>query len=665
MITINNLTMGFSQRTLFKDVSLSIFRKEKIGLTGPNGAGKTTLFSIILGEMEPVAGHVQIQKNIHIGYLPQEANFRSQRTVMQEVTAGDQRLEALMEEKKNLENAGKADSPRYGDIVEQLERLGIYELEHKAAKILAGLGFQEQDFHRPVAELSGGWQMRVLLAKLLTCPYDLLLLDEPTNHLDLEATLWLKDFLANYDEAFVMISHDRVLLNELTSYTIILEGTQMTKVKGNYETYEEQKGIQKKTLEKKQKVIEKKREQLERFTQRFHAQPNRAAAVRNKRKMIDRLEQIELPQEYKSIGEFEFTHIPRSGYVVAHAENIGKSYGDRRVYQDLNLEIIRGQKICLVGPNGAGKSTLLRILAGVLPADTGTIEYGHEVGVGYFSQKRLDVLEPNRSALDEVMMCAAQGTPALKVRTLLGLFNFHGDDVFKLVKVLSGGEKSRLILAKLLINPPNFMCLDEPTTHLDVDGVKALTTAFHKYDGTLCFISHDLYFIREIASMIVEIHNGQLKTYQGGLDYYLGKRAQGNVTADAQGDSGQEPGQETGKNRKRHKQKSAQSDDASMERKDTLRSMPAHLKELHDRHKQALKRITAIKNEIKALEQEQKELETESYIKSRQLSQSFGSRDAATLKEYGQRLKFIQKRLREIESALIKLKEEKDRIEKS
>ena len=647
MITLNNLTMGFSQRTLFKDVSLSIFKNEKIGLTGPNGAGKTTLFSIIRGEMEPVSGFVQIQKNIHIGYLPQEAHFESRKTVMEEIIEGDERIAALMEEKRKIEDAGKADSPRYGDILEQLDQMGIYDLEHKGAKILLGLGFKEADFHRPVAELSGGWQMRVLLAKLLTCPFDLLLLDEPTNHLDLEATLWLKDFLKNYDGALVLISHDRVLLNEVTNYTIILEGAQMTKLRGNYETYEEQKGIQKKTLEKKQKVVEKKRDQLERFAQRFHAQPNRASAVRNKRKMLERLEHIDVPQEHKSIGEFEFSGIRQGGYVVAHAEKISKAYGERRIYQDLDLEIIRGQKICLVGPNGAGKSTLLKMLAGVLPPDSGTIQYGHEINVGYFSQKRLDVLDPNRQALDELMLSAPSGTPMLKARNLLGLFNFHGDDVFKQVKVLSGGEKSRLILAKLLINPPNFMCLDEPTTHLDVDGVKALTTAFQEFGGTLCFISHDLYFIKEIATTIVETQNGQLKTYLGGLDYYLEKRRE--QAAQDQQSSGKDT-----ENRKK-KERSAKSHDASM---------PPHLKELHDRHQQALKRVKEIKNTIKELEQEQKELETESYIKGRSLSESFG-RDSATLKEYGQRLKFIQQRLREIASTLTKLREEKEKIEKA
>lgn len=646
MIAINNLTMGFSQRTLFKDVSLSIFSNEKIGLTGPNGAGKTTLFSIILREMEPVAGNIQIQKNINIGYLPQESHFHSEKTVMDELTAGDERFRILLEEKHNLEDAHKADSPRYGDVLQELEQLGIYDLEHRAEKILSGLGFKQEDFHRPIVQLSGGWQMRTLLAKLLTCPYDLLLLDEPTNYLDLEATLWLKGFLSNYAGAFVLISHDRVFLNDVTNYTIVLEGAQMMKLKGNYETYEEQKEIQSRGLEKQQKVVDKKRKQLERFTQRFHAQPNRAAAVRNKRKMLDRLEEIELPQEHRSIGEFEFTDIKRSGYVVAHLEGISKSYGEKQVYKGLDLEILRGQKVCLVGPNGAGKSTLLKMLGGIIPADTGSIKYGHQVDLGYFSQTRLDVLNSERAVLDELMSSAPDGTPAVKARTLLGLFNFHGDDVFKRVKVLSGGEKSRLILAKLLINPPNFMLLDEPTTHLDVDGVKALTTAFKAYDGTLCFISHDLYFIKEIATSIVDVHGGGVKNYPGGLDYYLEKKGQR-----------EEEVKEQKRQAKQEEQKAQKEKAAGGKEK-----MSPALRQLHDRHQEALRRINEIKNEIKRLEEEQKELETESYVKSRHLSQQFDRRDPQTLKEYGQRLKYIQGRLREIDVAIRQLKEEKDRI---
>ncbi len=656
MITINNLTMGFTQRTLFKDVTLSIFPNEKIGLTGPNGAGKTTLFSIIRGEREALAGDIQIQKGINIGYLPQEAKFSSQRTVMEELTEGDDRIKALRKEKRKLEDENKAATARYGDVLEELEALGIYEIEHRAEKILSGLGFKEEDFNRPVLELSGGWQMRTLLAKLLTYPYDLLLLDEPTNYLDLDATLWLKDYLKNYSGSFILISHDRVFLNDVTNYTIILEGTVMTKLKGNYELYEQQKEVNLKTLEKKQKVIEKKRKQLERFTQRFHAQPNRAAAVRNKRKQIERLENIELPQEQKSIGEFEFAEVPSSGYVVEHLKGVSKSYGEKRVYANLDLEILRGQKICLVGPNGAGKSTLLKMLAGVIDADDGEIKLGHQVERGYFSQSRLDVLNPTRNAFEEVASAAPQGVQSVRVRSLLGLFNFHGDDVFKPVKVLSGGEKSRVILARLLIHPPNFMLLDEPTTHLDLDGVKALTKAFQKYSGTVVFISHDLYFIREIADHIVEVRDGRIKTYPGGLNYYLDKKGLAGLTGGTP--RPQIGGQPQPKTRKKSSSGRA-GDDAP--RSQTAADKP-NLKELRDKHKAAKKRISQIKNQLKNLEKEQKDLETESYAKSRHLSKQFDRGDSDLLKEYGRRLKEIQSRQREIESEIKKLREERDRI---
>ncbi len=651
MININNLSMGFSKRTLFKDVTFSIFPNEKIGLTGPNGSGKTTLFSIILKETEPLAGEIVVQKGINIGYLPQEAHFDSNKTVIEELTEGDDRIRALMEEKRVLEDKGKADSDRYGDLMAQLESLGIYDLEHKAEKILSGLGFKEEDFHKPVLNLSGGWQMRTLLAKLLTYPYDLLLLDEPTNYLDLPATLWLKDFLAQYPGAFILISHDRVLLNEVTNYTVVLDSAQMFKVKGNYETYEEQRGINQKFLERQKKVVDKKREQLERFTQRFHAQPNRAAAVRNKRKQIERLEDIELAQEHRSISEFEFSNIKESGYVVATANQIAKSYGDKKIYEKLDYEIIRNQKICLVGPNGAGKSTLLKMLAGVLKPDAGEVKYGHNVEHGYFSQTRLDVLTPTRSAFDEVMSSAPSGTPAQRVRDLLSLFSFYGDDVFKQVQVLSGGEKSRLILAKLLIDPPNFMLLDEPTTHLDLDGVRALTSAFQNYPGTIVFISHDLYFIKEIADNIVEVNSGEIKTYPGNLDYYLEKKGQKGLHAPQAKDkkSNQGDAENSGQKHKGQSQKNSEA---------------GPLQGLKEKHEQALERIKQIKNEIKKLEVESEDLEKEMYVKARVLERSYEKRDEAIMKEYGARLKAIQARQREIEMTLKKLREERDGITK-
>ncbi|MFA5059596.1 MAG: ABC-F family ATP-binding cassette domain-containing protein [Candidatus Omnitrophota bacterium] len=646
MITITNLSKNFDQRMLLNNVCISIYRNEKIGLTGPNGTGKTTLFSIILGQMEPGSGNVQVQKNLKIGYLPQEAHFESGRTVIDEITAGDEQMIALKKEKKELEDSNRAGEMRYGDILHELEQMGVYDLEHKAEKVLSGLGFRQQDFTRPIANLSGGWQMRTLLAKLLVYQFDLLLLDEPTNYLDLEATLWFKDYLASYQGTFVIISHDKVFLNEVTNYTIVLEDGRMSKVKGNYEEYEQAKLQRVASLEKRQKVVEKKRDQLERFAQRFHAQPNRASAVRNKRKMIERLETIEIPGEKHSIKDFDFPVTQQSGHSVITLRNISKSYTDLKVYQGLDFEITRGEKICLIGHNGAGKSTLLKMLAGVVKPDSGERKLGHNVGLGYFSQTRLDVLNQEKTAFDEVATSAAGIVPALKIRTLLGLFNFRGDDVFKQVKVLSGGEKSRLILAKLLISPPNFILLDEPTTHLDIDGVEALTKAFKAYEGTLCFISHDLFFVKQIANHVVEVNNGVLKNYPGGLDYYLDKkRAQDDLLK--QGES---------KVKQEQKEKKKLS---SFEQKNDPKTT-----ELHHQHQQALKRLAEIKNELKRLDNEKGQLEAESFVKSKAISDPSGRRDSQTLKEYGQRLKFIQHRVREIETTAEQLTQERDQIGK-
>jgi ATP-binding cassette, subfamily F, member 3 len=645
MITVSNLSKNFDERMLLEDVNLSIFPNERIGLTGPNGAGKSTLFKIILKQLEPTSGSVTIQKGIKIGYMAQESHYASERTVLEEVTSGDDEIRALLAEKHKLEDENKADSNRYGDILELLEQKGIYDLEHKAEKILSGLGFKEAEFHKPIVQLSGGWQMRTQLAKLLTYQYDLILLDEPTNYLDLEATIWLKGHLAQYNGTFIIISHDKVFLSDVTNYTIILEDARMTKIKGNYEEYEINKEIRNRTLEKQQKVIDSKRAQLERFTERFHAQPSRASAVRNKQKMLDRMEDMDIRQEKHSIRDFKFPETRESGYTVLTLENVSKSYPDKKIYEGLNFEINKGQKLCLVGPNGAGKSTLLKIIAGVLDFEKGTRKLGHQVDLGYFSQTRLDVLNPQRTVFEELISAAeGRSIPQAQARTLLGVFNFKGDDVFKYVSVLSGGEKSRLILAKLLINPPNFICLDEPTTHLDIDGVEALTACFKSYTGTLVFISHDLFFVKEIANHIVEVNPGEIKNYHGGLDYYLEKKA----------------GFDMDMNTKANAAKAAM---AKAQKAQSNDNTPPHVREAQEKHKQAMKRLEDIKKEIKALEKEQHDLETESYVKSRFMSETFG-RDPEMIKEYGIRLKEIQRRQREIVVTLDKLQEEKIRISK-
>lgn len=533
MIAINNLCKNYGKRVLFSNINLMISRGEKIGLIGPNGAGKSTLFSIILSESEPSSGSLQINKGIRIGYLPQESSFLSTRTVLSELTQGDEEIIKLKEEKALLEKQNAAGSGRYGDILHQLDVSGYFELEHKAKKILMGLGFKERDFDRPINQMSGGWQMRTLLAKLLTFEYDLLLLDEPTNYLDLNAALWLKDYLAEFKGTFLMISHDRVFLNEVTNFTLILENGSIFKVRGSYEHYEQIKEEKRKFLVKQFKEQEKKREQLEKFVSRFHAQPNKASQVRAKRSALERMQEVNLlPDIAESIRDFHFPQTRRSGERVIRLNKIFKAYADIQVYQDFDFEISRGEKAVLAGENGAGKSTLLKILAGVVEIDKGERIIGHNVEIGYFSQTRMDVLNPDNSVLDEAYSAAAGFMKQEAIRTVLGAFLFCGDDVDKKVKVLSGGEKSRLILAKLLINPPNFLLLDEPTTHLDIDATDALIKALNEYDGTIVFISHDIYFVRSLANCVFEVKDGIVRKFPGEFDYYLQKRGSSANVAD-------------------------------------------------------------------------------------------------------------------------------------
>jgi len=636
MINISNLSKNYDQRMLLDQVSLSINRTEKIGLIGPNGAGKTTLFSIILGEVEPSSGTVGINKNVHIGYLPQEAHFESARTVIEELTEGDERINNLKKELRELEEKNLAGSHRYGDVMHELEALGIFELEHKAKKIAAGLGFKEKDFNRPINNLSGGWKMRALLARLLIYRYDLLLLDEPTNYLDLNATLWLKDYLARYPGTMVIISHDKVFLNEVTNYTLVLEQGKLNKAKGNYEQYERIKEEKLVYLERQFKETEKKRKQLEEFVQRFHAQPNKASAVRAKRTALERLPEIYLPEERRSIRDFEFPQTKRSGYRVISLKEVSKSYADTQVYKDLDFEITQNEKAVLMGENGAGKSTLLKIIAGAIPVDCGKITLGHNVEIGYFSQTRLDVLNPGNTVLNEALL-AAKNTMSLEdVRSLLGVFLFKGDDVEKKVSVLSGGEKSRLILAKLLLNPPNFILLDEPTTHLDIDAVEALTRAFKEYQGTLCFISHDLFFVKEIANKVFEVKEGRIKKFDGGLDYYLDKKAQ------------EEKGKEEIINQKEQEKKSGISKEEKEKR--------CKQEEVHRQLQEAKKKTQQLRGRLRDLEKEKKDLELESFAKAQLLSNQQIFKRPEVAREYGQRLKEIKTRLKEVEKEIEALK---------
>ncbi|MGA2775838.1 MAG: ABC-F family ATP-binding cassette domain-containing protein [Candidatus Omnitrophota bacterium] len=633
MITITNLSKNYGRKILFENITLSINRGEKIGLIGPNGSGKSTLFSLFLGETEPSSGEVRVNKNVHIGYLPQESSFNSENTVLSELTEGDERILRLKKEKAGLEDNNQAGSYRYGEVLHELESLGFFELEHKAKKILMGLGFKEKDFSRLISRLSGGWQMRALLAKLLTYRYDLLLLDEPTNYLDLNAALWLKDYLAGFNGTFIMISHDRAFLTDVTNYTLILENGSITKVRGNYEHYEQIKREKRKFLIKQLVEQEKKKKQLQEFVARFHAQPNKAASVRAKRRVLERMEEEAVtvpPEPRESIGQIHFPVPRRSGHRVTTLKGISKSYGDIKVYQGLDFEITQGEKAVLAGENGAGKSTLLKMLAGAVDIDSGSRIIGHNVDIGYFSQTRTDVLNVENTVLQEAYLAAPGYMPEETIRAILGAFLFTGDDADKKVKVLSGGEKSRLILAKLLINPPNFLLLDEPTTHLDVDAVEALVRALNEYTGTLIFISHDIYFVRSVANVVFEVKDGWIRKFVGEFNYYLEKKDQEEVIIKA------EPKVIPHKTKHEEEKEKAKLEE----------------KKIKEEEKERKAHNAALRAEITKLEKKKEKLQLESYAKARSLSNPRIFRDEETAKAYGRRIKEIEKLTSGIDSEI-------------
>ncbi|MCF7908875.1 MAG: ATP-binding cassette domain-containing protein [Candidatus Omnitrophica bacterium] len=612
MIFLNNLSKSYGSRILFENFSLTIDRGERIGLVGPNGAGKSTLFNIILKQNESSSGTIQINKGVRIGYLAQEVTFNSEATVLSELTAGDESIKKLKKEKDALEKENKAAGARYGAVLHDLEFFGYFDLEHRAKKILSGLGFANSDFNRPVNEMSGGFKMRVLLAKLLLYPYDILLLDEPTNFLDLEAAIWFKDYLLKFKGTFVMISHDRDFLTEVTSDTLVLENGAITKIKGNYDDYEKMCNEQRERLLKQFKEQDKKCKQLKVFINRFHAQPNKASQVRSKKRMLEKMDIINVPLDRKeSIRKFNFPKATRSGYRAIELKSISKAYGDISVYQDFDFELTRGEKSVFIGHNGAGKSTLLKILAGVIDIDSGSRILGTNIDIGYFSQTRLDVLTPDNTVFEEAYSASGGRLTNDEIRTVLAAFLFTGDDVEKKVSILSGGEKSRLILAKLLINPPNFLLLDEPTTHLDVDAVEALIRALKEYDGTLVFISHDIHFVRSVANMVFEINKGRVRKFPGSFDYYW-------QTA-------------------RHK------DVVELKRK-KIKSKSSPVKEMSekDKEKKQKKENEKISKKIKALRKEKEDLELEYNVKWRVVSnpRSYHRKEVAS--EYSQRLKELK-----------------------
>jgi ATP-binding cassette, subfamily F, member 3 len=523
MLTISGVSKGYGGRTLFRDATLQVNRGDRIGLVGPNGAGKSTLFNLILGEESADEGNITCQRGVSLGFLPQESAPAGDETVLELALAVSDEMRDVMKVLK----AGEHDehhSEEFHEAQARFDDLSGYQLEAKAKNILAGLSFRQKDFDRPAREMSGGWVMRAHLARLLVQEPDLLMLDEPTNHLDLEALIWFQEYLKGYPGAILMISHDREFLNQLVDSIVEIRQQTLVRFRGNYDDYLVQKDAADAQHLAAYNNQQKEIAHLMEFVTRFGAKASKAAQAQSKLKQIERMDRIEAPVNDDAKIKFSFPQPPRSGLRVIRLKNIHMAYGQNVVYQGMDFEAERGQRIVLVGPNGAGKSTLLKLLAGVIQPQQGEHELGHNVRCGYFAQYRQDTMDVNHTVLEEALNTPQRVTEQT-VRTILGSFLFRGDDVFKKVSVLSGGEKSRLALVKLLLDPPNLLLMDEPTTHLDMPSIDALLYALRQYEGTLIFISHDVYFIREIGNKVIHVNAGQLTHYAGDYQYYLDKTA--------------------------------------------------------------------------------------------------------------------------------------------
>ena len=522
MLTLSNVGKSFGARTLFEDVSLSINLGERIALVGPNGAGKSTLFSIILGTGEPDSGSVVLDKHTTLGYLPQETAATGDETVLELACAITEEHGKLMRILTNGAKTGETETEEYHEALGKYAELGGYQLEPKAKRILSGLAFRESDFNRPAREMSGGWIMRAHLARLLVMEPDLLMLDEPTNHLDLESLGWFQNYLEYYPGAILMISHDRAFLNALVDNIWEIRSKQVHRYRGNYDAYVEQRKARAEQHLAAYKNQQAEIAKLQEFADRFRAKASKASQAQSKLKQIERMEKLEAPEGQDKKIHIKFPQPTRSGQRVMTLTGVHFAYGDFHVYRGIDMEIEKGQRTVLVGPNGAGKSTLLKILGGVLEIQAGERKEGINCEVGYSSQNRADMLNPTRTVLQEALSVPAP-LPEVTTRTILGSFLFQGDDAFKKVSVLSGGEKTRLGLVKLLMNPPNLLLMDEPTTHLDMASIDALIEALKQYTGTLIFISHDVYFIRALATSVLHISAGNLTPYSGDYEYYLEK----------------------------------------------------------------------------------------------------------------------------------------------
>ncbi len=522
MLTIRNLKKSHGGNVLFENASMQVNYGERVALVGPNGAGKSTLFSIILAKDEPDSGTVERDPWTMVGFLPQEAEAVGDETVLDIATGRATEVPLLEKTLRALEAAGTVDGPEYMEASAKHEALTNPKVDAKAKKMLAGLGYKDGDYERPARTMSGGWVMRAHLARLLVMEPDLLMLDEPTNHLDLVSLLWLQAYLKSYSGAVLLISHDRQFMDEIVENVFEISERQLFEWKGNYTAYLEQREEAYERQNTAYKNQQKEISALREFYDRFRQVASKASQAMSKLKQIERMELVEKPIAPRKPFRFIIPQPVRSGAKVVAIENLHMAYGEFPVYRGLNLDIERDERTVLVGPNGAGKSTLMKIIAGVLAYQKGECRLGLNVKLGYFSQHRAATLDPEKNVLQEVMDTA----PTLaenEARGILGSFLFRKDDIYKKTSVLSGGEKTRLNLIKFLVDPPNLLLMDEPTTHLDIHTVESLILALQHYEGTLIFISHDVHFIRKLATKVLHVNNGTVTPFPGGYDYFLEK----------------------------------------------------------------------------------------------------------------------------------------------